>query len=101
MSLIDKIAAAVTPQPDADKRLDATQTARAAATPGDWLSLVLDHHDQIPEAFAAGRLAKTAAERTAAMKELDVVLNGHFPAEEIVLYPALGQAGEKTHAAQA
>lgn len=101
MSLIDKIAAAVTPQPEADKRSDATEAARAASTRGDWLSLVLDHHDQIREAFAAGRLAKTAAERTAAMKELGVVLNGHSLAEEVVLYPALGQAGEKTHAAHA
>ena len=101
MSIIDKIAAALTPQPDDEKRAEATAQARAAATPGDWLSLVIDHHDQIREAFAAGKLAKGATDRTAAMKTLAVVLNGHSLAEEIVLYPALGHADEKAHAAQA
>lgn len=49
----------------------------------------------------AGREAKTAAERTDAMKALALVLNGHSLAEELVLYPALGQAGEKGRAAHA
>jgi len=101
MSIIDKIAAAVTPQPNDEKRAEATADARAAASPGDWLSLVLDHHDLIREAFAAGKLAKSAADRKAALKALAVVLNGHSLAEEVVLYPALGQADHKAHAAQA
>lgn len=101
MSIIDKIAAAVTPQPTDEKRAEATEAARAAATPGDWLSLVLDHHDEIREAFGAGRHAKGAADRTAAMKALALVLNGHSLAEEVVLYPALADADEKAHAAQA
>ena len=101
MSIIDKITAAVTPIPHEEKRAEATAKARDVAQRGDWLSLVLDHHDQIREAFSAGRLAKNAAERTAAMKELAIVLNGHSLAEEVVLYPALGQAGEKAHAAHA
>lgn len=101
MSIIDKIAAAVTPQPNEDKRAEATAKARALATPGDWLGLVLDHHDLIREAFTAGKRAKGAADRTQAMKTLAVLLNGHSLAEEVVLYPALGQADEKAHAAQA
>lgn len=101
MSLIDKAIAAVTPQPSEEKRAEATRAARAASTRGDWLSAVLDHHDAIREAFAVGRAAKTAADRTAAMKSLALVLNGHSLAEELVLYPALGQAGEKGHAAHA
>jgi hypothetical protein len=101
MSLIDKIAAAVTPQPDEEKRAEATARARAAAMPGDWLSLVLDHHDQIREAFSAGKLAQGSNARTQAMKALAVVLNGHSIAEEIVLYPALGHVDAKAHAAQA
>jgi len=101
MSIIDKIAAALTPLPDEASRQEATDKARAVAVPGDWLSLVLDHHDAIRQAFVAGRTANTDAERTAAMKALAVVLNGHSLAEEVVLYPALAQAGEKTHAAQA
>jgi hypothetical protein len=101
MSIIDKIAAAVTPQPGEEKRADATADARAVAEPGDWLSLVLDHHDQIREAFAAGKVARGAADRTAAMKTLALVLNGHSLAEEVVLYPALGKVDAKAHAAQA
>ena len=101
MSVIDKALAAITPAPSSEQRAEATEKARAAATPGDWLSAVLDHHDLIREAFAAGRKAKTGAERTRAMKALALVLNGHSLAEELVLYPALGQAGEKVHAAHA
>lgn len=101
MSLIDKALAAVTPQPDEDKRRAATEAARQASMPGDWLSLVLDHHDAIRIAFAAGHTARTAAERRAAFSALALVLNGHALAEELVLYPALGQSGEKMHAAHA
>lgn len=101
MSVIDKALAALTPQPDTERRAEATERARAAATPGDWLSAVLDHHDEIREAFAAGKQARSAAERTEAMKALALVLNGHSLAEELVLYPALGQAGDKVNAAHA
>lgn len=101
MSIIDKALAAITPLPSDESRAEANRKARDAAEPGDWLSLVLDHHDLIREAFVAGRNASSAAERTAAMKALALVLNGHSLAEELVLYPALGHAGEKVHAAQA
>ena len=57
MSIVDKALAAVTPQPSEEKRAQATAEARAAASPGDWLSMVLDHHDEIRSAFAAGRAA--------------------------------------------
>jgi hypothetical protein len=101
MSVIDKALAAITPIPDAKHRAEATEKARAAAAPQGWLAAVLDHHDQIRAAFEVGRRAKSAGDRTAAMKALAVVLNGHSLAEELVLYPALGQAGEKAHAAHA
>jgi len=101
MSIIDKALAAVTPVPDQEKRDEATQRAREAASANDWLSLVLDHHDEIRAAFGACKAAKSASDRTAAMEQLAVVLNGHSLAEEVVLYPALAQAGEKAHAAHA
>lgn len=101
MSLIDKALAAVTPQPDEATRKSATEKARAASETGDWLSMVLDHHDAIRAAFARGRNARTAAEKNDAREALAVILNGHALAEELVLYPALGQAGEKMHAAHA
>lgn len=101
MSIIDKALAAITPMPSEKKRAEATAEARRVAKPGDWLSQVLDHHDLIRAAFARGRTASNAAERTAAREALAIVLNGHSLAEEVVLYPALGQAGEKAHAAHA
>ena len=101
MSVIDKMLAAVTPQPSEEKRAEATARARAAAAPGDWLSMALDHHEAIRAAFMACKTANAAADRTAAMRELALVLNGHSLAEEVVLYPALAQAGEKIHAGHA
>ncbi len=101
MSIIDKALAAVTPQPNADKRAEATANARAQASEGDWLSMALDHHEHIRQAFQACKIANAAEERVAAMKQLALVLNGHSLAEELVLYPALAQAGEKIHAGHA
>lgn len=98
MSIVDKIIGAVTPPESDEARADATRKARDAASPGDWLSLALDHHDQIRAAFAEARRVEGAGARMAAMKQLAVVLNGHSLAEEVVLYPALAQAGEKAHA---
>ena len=101
MSIVDKVLGAITPPVSEEKRAEATAKARAAADTGDWLSLALDHHDLIRDAFAACRAAESAADRKAAMKALALVLNGHSLAEEVVLYPALAQAGEKVHAGHA
>ena len=101
MSVVDKILSKVTPVPSEEKRAEATAEARARATPGDWLSMALDQHDRIREAFAACRRAESAEARAVAMKELALVLNGHAFAEEVVLYPGLAQAGEKAHAGHA
>lgn len=98
MSVVDKMLAAITPQPGHEKRAAATARARAAAGRSDWLALALDHHELIREAFAEGRTARSAAERKAAMQRLSLVLIGHSLAEEIVLYPAMAQAGHKTQA---
>ena len=101
MSVIDKVLGKITPLVSEEKRREATQTARGLASPGDWLSAALDHHDEIRECFAEGRAARSAADRTAAMKRLSRVLNPHSLAEEVVLYPALAQCGEKLHAGHA
>ena len=98
MSIIDKAVAAITPAPSEEQRAEATAKARACATPGDWLSMALDHHDQIRAGFERGSAARTPAERIAACKDLALVLNGHSLAEELVLYPAMAQSGHKTQA---
>jgi hypothetical protein len=98
MSLIDKAIAAVTPPVSEEKRAEAHAKARAAADPGDWLSQILDHHEQIEAAFAEVRAADTVEERRSAQKQLGVLLTGHAIAEEAVIYPALAHAGKTGHA---
>lgn len=98
MSIIDKAIAAVTPPESEEDRAEARRRAMAIARPGDWLSLILDHHLQLESAFDAARDAGDATTATAAAKRLGVVLTGHAIAEEAVVYPALAKVGEKGHA---
>ena len=65
------------------------------AAPDDWLSMVLDHHREIEQAFAAVASAKGRAQPKA-MKQLARILMGHSIAEEAVLYPALAGIGQKS-----
>ncbi|WP_082765805.1 MULTISPECIES: hemerythrin domain-containing protein [unclassified Phenylobacterium] len=95
MSIIDKALGAVTPPESEKAQAKATAEARALATPGDWLSLALDHHDEIRTGFDACRKARTGPARVKAMQALGLVLNGHSLAEEVVLYPAFAKAGHK------
>jgi Hemerythrin HHE cation binding domain len=101
MSIIDKVVAAVTPPESDEARREARATAMASATPGDWLSMVLEHHQAIEAAFVAVSEASTSAAQVAAQKKLALILTGHSVAEEAVLYPALADAGEKGHATMA
>lgn len=101
MSVLDKVVASITPPESADDRANARQSAENAAEPGDWLSLVLDQHRRIESLFAEAARGTSADARLSAFKELATVLNGHSLAEEIVLYPALEQHGEKGGAAMA
>jgi hypothetical protein len=98
MSVLDKVVAAVTPPESDEKRAEANEKAWEAAEEGDWLSVALDHHDLIRDAFAAVRSATDEEDQRAAQEELKLVLMGHSIAEEGVLYPALALSGEKAHA---
>jgi iron-sulfur cluster repair protein YtfE (RIC family) len=98
MSLFDKIVAAVTPPESDETRMEARANARRMAAPGDWLSLILDHHDRIEAAFAAVKAAPDAASQRREQEKLAVILTGHANAEESVLYPALANGGHKAHA---
>jgi len=101
MSVLDRVVAAITPPESEEARQEAREKARAAARPGDWLSMVLEHHLQIEQAFAEVKAANTASARRAAAKTLAVILTGHSNAEESVLYPALVAADEKSRATMA
>jgi len=100
MSILDKVAAAITPPESDEDRRNARQQARSLATPGEWLAMVLDHHEQIEQLFEALRAANPV-ERPAAQKKLALILTGHSIAEESVLYPALIENDEKAGAAMA
>jgi hypothetical protein len=101
MSILDKVVAAVTPLESDEERAEARAKARNAATDGDWLSLVLDHHLQIEAAFAAVKAATDAPSRVGAQKRLALLLTGHSIAEEAVIYPALVKADEEAHSTKA
>ena len=98
MSVVDKVIAAFAPPEDDEQRAEARAKARAAATPGDWLSLVLKHHGELEALFAGVKSATTAEAQRQAEKRLGVMLVGHAIAEESVLYPALARAGENHQA---
>jgi hemerythrin superfamily protein len=94
VSIVDKIVAAVKPTESPGDRAEARRKARTSSTPGDWLSLILDHHVQLEDAFARARSPKDSS-RAAALKHLGVLLTGHAIAEESVIYPAMAAIGAK------
>jgi len=99
-SLVDKAVEAVTPRASDEERAEARRNAQALASPGDWLSIVLDHHRDIEAAFAATHSA-VGVSRTAEMSRLRILLSAHSIAEEAVIYPAMTEVGEKGHATHA
>ena len=101
MSLLDKVAATVTPLASDETRAEAHAEARARSSGNDWLGQVLDHHEQIDGLFNRARAATGVANRKAALEELGVLLTGHSIAEEAVLYPALVKADYESKATMA
>lgn len=98
MSIVDDAVASLTPAPSQEDRAQARDTARSTSTGSDWLAMVLDHHEQLEDAFAR-TLGETSADaRKAAFKELAIILTGHAGAEESVIYPAMDMSGETRHA---
>ena len=101
MTILDKVIAAVTPDPTDEKMQEARAKARELATNSGWLTMVLDHHLEIEQAFAAVKSASSATGRRAAQERLATILNGHSLAEEVVLYPAMALTDQKGHAGEA
>ena len=58
MSILEEAAAAVTPMESDQDRADARAKARETAKPGDWFSMILDHHVQIEDAFRDAKSAE-------------------------------------------
>lgn len=94
MSILDKVAAALTPPESVTDREEARRLAHSYAAPNDWLGMVLQHHEQLELLFDRVKQADTADSRLAAQRELGALLTGHSIAEEAVLYPAIVKSGE-------
>lgn len=101
MSLLDRLIDAVRPGETEEERQAARAAARAMATPGDWLSQILDHHQAIERGFTQVRAADDPHLRSAAFEQLRIMLISHASAEEAVIYPAMRAAGERSHAGTA
>ena len=101
MSILDKVIAAVVPEPTPEARTKVRAEARALSGGSGWLAQVLDHHEQIDTAFEAVRTASSPTSRRAAQKWLGTLLTGHSIAEEAVLYPAMALGDHKAHSAEA
>ena len=101
MSILDKVIAAVVPEPSAEERAKCRAKARSLSGGSGWLAQVLDHHEQIDSAFDAVREASSATARRAAQKWLATLLTGHSMAEEAVLYPAMALGNHKAHSVEA
>lgn len=101
MSLLDKIAAAVTPVASQEDRAEARRSAEQLSQGDDWLGRILGHHRQIEAAFDRALNATGAEERRGAARQLAEVLMAHANAEEAVIYPALVDASSKAHTTMA
>ena len=102
MSFLDKLASKIMPPESEEDRAVARRNAENMTQGDDWLALALDHHRRIEAAFAAALAdGADAPGRKEAVKQLATVLNGHSLAEEVVLYPALVEAGDKSGATMA
>jgi len=101
MSLLDKIAKAVTPMASPEERAEARRQAEQLTQGDDWLKQILGHHRQIEAAFERALDAASAEERRSAAGELATILMGHSNAEEAVIYPALVEGSSKAHTTMA
>jgi hemerythrin superfamily protein len=95
MGVVDKMIAAVAPDPTDEELQAARAKARAVAGTSGWLKLVLDHHLEVEDCFAAVKEANSATARRKAQKQLALVLTGHSIAEESVIYPAMALTDQK------
>jgi iron-sulfur cluster repair protein YtfE (RIC family) len=101
MSFLEKLAETIFPGESDDDRIQARAEATKLARPGDWLAEVLHQHREIDLLFSAALSANGEQQRTAALKKLGQHLTAHSMAEEVVLYPAIANSGDRGDAAMA
>jgi hypothetical protein len=101
MHLLDQAIAASAAAHNQMRRTKARSKAADLGRNCPWLRLVVAHHEQIEDAFAAVHAARGAAARRRAERQLAALLTGHAVAAEAVLYPAMAAARQWAHAVAA
>jgi hypothetical protein len=101
MHLLDQAIAASAAAHNQIRRTKARSKAADLGRSCPWLRLVVTHHEQIEDAFAAVHAARGAVARRRAERQLATLLTGHSVAEEAVLYPAMAAARQGAHAVAA
>lgn len=98
MSVVDSLIAAITPPESEEARAEARAKAQSLARPGDWLSLILDHHRAIEAQFTTLKSTVDAETRIMEQQRLAELLTAHAIAEEAAIYPALANNHQVGHA---
>ncbi|RXZ65419.1 hemerythrin domain-containing protein [Pelagerythrobacter rhizovicinus] len=101
MSLLDRIAATVTPTASDQDRAEARRRVEELAANEPWVRTIVDQHKQIERRFGEARAAADAHTAAQAVEELATLLTGHANAEEAALYPEVVEYSGKTHGAMA
>jgi len=101
MTFLEKVLASVAAPETDDDRRKARAKAADIARDSRWLAAVLEQHVAIEQALAGVRAATDASGRRSAQRWLSTLVTGHSIAEEAVLYPAMGRAGQKLHSMMA
>lgn len=101
MSLLDKIIAAIVPEPTPVGRAECRAKARSLGGGSGWLAQVLEHGEQLDAAFDSVREASSPTAHRAAQKRLATLLTCHSIAEESVLYAAMALGDHQARSAEA
>lgn len=101
MSFLDKLAAAVAPAASDEDRMKARQKAEQIGSSEEWLGMIVQQHKEIEALIDEAINAPDANARMKALRDFEVVLNGHSVAEEAVVYPDIAEESSKAHAAMA
>jgi iron-sulfur cluster repair protein YtfE (RIC family) len=88
MAISEKVQSMVgiTPSHTDEEREQIRKEATSKATT-QWFKLVLEHHKNLETLFAKVKNATSLTAKTAAQKELALLLTGHSIAEEAIVYP--------------
>ena len=101
MSFLDKIAATLAPAATDKQRMEARQKAEQIGASEPWLDMIVQQHKQIESLIDQAISGSDANSRRTALKQFELILNGHSNAEEVIVYPDIAVESSKAHAGMA